>query len=57
MTCIVVIIMSVFMIFLDWKLALLSLKGSSWCAGKRRVTTTVTWAVANLATFCVLFTA
>jgi hypothetical protein len=34
MTCIVVIVISVFMLFLDWKLALLSMKSTILCTGK-----------------------
>jgi len=56
MACIVVTILGVFMLFVEWKLALLSMKGSILCAGKIRGSTSVTWAFANLATFCMLST-
>jgi hypothetical protein len=34
MTCILVIVLSVFMLFLDWKLALLTMKIGILCTGK-----------------------
>ena len=52
MACIAMTVLALFMLFLEWEIALLSMKGSVLCAGKIRGSISVTWAFANLAPFC-----